>query len=230
MPRSHSRADKSQVRIEQFNGQWARVLGDPSLRLLCDAEEANYITLPMDALEIQQRILRCVRSPVRVVIDAFACVGGDALAMLFTHQQAEVHAVQRVSNPIEHARFERLRANLESLKQALKGRDEHRPDARCHGMEIKQFLREVPLQEVSLLYLDPPWAVGPDPKVVSRVPEILDFLKCNVFDACSVRPEIIFLKLPGRMNDFARWLPGYRLAEHPFFLTGRCCGHVLRRV
>ena len=60
-------------------------------------------------------------------------------------------------------------------------------------------MREVRLPYVSLLYLDPPWAVGPDPRVVSRVTKILDFLELKVF-AVMVRfmlPEIIFLKLPG---------------------------------
>jgi len=76
---------------------------------------------------------------------------------------------------------------------------------RWYDVDIGNFLMQCPLSEISVLYLDPPWAVGPDPSVVSPNDEIREFLWQNVFRFRT--PAVICLKLPRRVEDVAEW-PG----------------------
>ena len=191
---------KAQFILREFNSSWTKELGR-KVQLVCSEEETAYITRPADALAIQKEIAKHT-DELTVVLDAFACVGGDSLAAMHIHRQADVYAVQRVRNAEEEERFGRLGRNLRQFRGAL----ERKGKVEWHRSDIGSFIQQFKI-DISLLYLDPPWAVGEDPREISTAEAIRVFLKHNVFDYLRRKscPRLICLKLPYMVHDIEEW-------------------------
>ena len=202
----------------EFTEMWKkRLQTGEEFRLLCSAEETRILTRPHDAIFIQKAVARIYDKKIAVAVDAFGCVGGDAMGMMYVHRGAKVHSIQRTQNPEERARFKRLVENLSSFRNACI----RAGTISWYRSDIASFLKTTPLREISILHLAPPWAQGSDPKQVSPCADIRQFLKENVFDFMRVRPSIICIQLPRRTKNIQEWPgPGYALAE---------CLHVRRR-
>jgi len=198
-------ASKALFLSNELTTRWKRVLGvsDARFRLVCSAEETVYFTRPDDALAIQREISKHLGT-VSVFLDAFACVGGDSMAALYVHKEADVHAVQRAKSEEERARFIRLGQNLRAIRKSCSNRT---GSVRWYDIDIGSFLMQTDLPEISVLYLDPPWAVGADPEKVSSNNEICRFLRQNVFRFLKrdVAPSLICLKLPHFVGNIEEW-------------------------
>ena len=196
----------------RFSLEWANILECP-VTLECSDEETKYLTRPYDAMKIQRMISGHVER-ADVVVDAFACIGRDSLAAMCVHRAADLYAVQRVKGATERERFDRLGVNIRRVRNILR-----RP-GRVYWIDsdVGNFLMNFD-KNISVLHLDPPWALGSDPSSISPLSEIRRFLKHNVFDHLrkGYYPRVICFKLPCRADDIEDW-PGlavrYVSAEH----------------
>jgi len=82
------RATKEEYLALEFSNTWAdafKLKGNERyrFRLECDMEETRYITRPRDAMMIDKAIEAALDGDeIIIVVDAFACVGGDTIAMM----------------------------------------------------------------------------------------------------------------------------------------------------
>ena len=193
------RKTKAQHISEQFEKLWTNILGK-RVNLLCDDKETTYLTQPYDALEIQTEIAKHTGN-LKVIVDAFACIGGDSLAAIYIHRNADVYAIQRVESAEERERFQRLVHNLTQFRGVFRrtGR------VTWYQTDIGHFLTWFQ-SPISLLYLDPPWALGEDTRIASS-DEIRDFLTHNVFNSLQGKapPRMICFKLPHKVHNITEW-------------------------
>lgn len=186
----------------KFSSEWAEIL-ERRVTLECSDEETVYLTRPNDAMKIQRIISKHV-DRVEVVVDAFACIGGDSLAIMCVHPSADLYAIQRVKSDVERDRFSRLGSNIRKVRNILR-----RPGrVNWVDSDVGNFLMKFD-QSISVLYLDPPWAVGSDPSKISPLSEIRRFLENNVFNHLrkDAYPRAICFKLPFKARDIENW-PG----------------------
>jgi hypothetical protein len=118
-----------------------------------DHEEARYITFP-NHVEERSAVLRSLiscRSPV--IVDAFACVGGDSIALMGDFPDATLYAVQRVHTEVERQRFARLTSNVNNYNTVV---NQTRTNVLAVDSDIEDFMSAVD-RPIDLLYLDPPW-------------------------------------------------------------------------
>lgn len=194
--------DKATQIQTEFAELWSACVGK-SLDLKCTPEETVYLTQPRDALAIQDHIKK-LNPRVRTFVDCFACVGGDSLAAMFTHPNAHVYAIQRTKTAEETARFKRLESNLREFRR------QYRCSGKVHAVpsDIGNWLARALVADISVLFLDPPWALDTDPRKISPMEDIRAFLDNNVFRFLQCIPKLIVLKLPpGPVPDIASW-PG----------------------
>ena len=197
------RKTKEEFISDEFDSMWRRFLGvdDRRFHLECSPEETLYLTRPGDAVAIQEEVAKHIRS-VKVFLDAFACVGGDSIAAMFVHREADVHAVQRVRGDEERERFERLGRNLRTVRRVCR----RAGVVRWYDVDIGNFLMRGELSCISVLFLDPPWCLGRNPAEISSNEAIREFLWQNVFRFLGgVAPVVICLKLPRRAADVEEW-------------------------
>jgi hypothetical protein len=171
----------------------------------CDDDEANYITRPVDAKVIYKIMLRATPSSrCTHFIDAFACVGGDTLAAMWYFPRLHVHAIQLDEPRENHERFQRLTHNIATFNGLLPRRS---GSAQAYGTNIKSFLlSHAAVMNQSILYLDPPWELGPPGSGISSLRDISHFLEDHVFSALTEKPpRVIVLKLPCGELDLRDW-------------------------
>jgi hypothetical protein len=82
-------SNKRRERLD--NHFWARF----KIKMEYTTEEASYMTQPLECVERDRYLERILRPTLTgLIIDAYACVGGDAIAFMDTFRTATVHAVQ----------------------------------------------------------------------------------------------------------------------------------------
>lgn len=178
---SNSTESSSARRIERLREQLARVYWIEHMEFT--PEEAHYITQPEELLE-RNRVLARRLGGGGLVVDAFACVGGDAVSFaLDLPSTVTIHAVQVARCDETRARFGRLERNL--LPYA--------PRATVFGVAISEYLRQA-TTPISLLYLDPPWY--DDAHRAFTAPEVAGFLESEVFAHLQSPPLIVCAKVP----------------------------------
>ena len=199
--------------ISNFSLIWADTLGlsgraKALFRLECSPEVANYITRPIDSIEAALAIGEALEGgKCSVILDAFACVGGNAIGFVSYFKNSAVFAVQRVASQEENDRFARLNHNLSMVTRLV----ERTKPCTAVPMDVRSFIQDInpeTIPEVSVLNLDPPWALGPNLDQISPLWMIRRFLIDNVFTPCrakQINPRIICLKVPERIADVESW-------------------------
>ena len=174
-----------------------------------DAEEARYITFP-NHVEERSRYLRELipgRSPV--IVDAFACVGGDSVALMRDFPDATLFAIQRVRTEEERLRFARLTGNVNNYNATV---NRGRTSALVVESDIEDFLPVV-TKPIDLLYLDPPWeqdAHGPEFDESTLVAKMVDLVRL----ADDVRVIVLKIRADLSAESRARFLRcGYRITR-----------------
>ena len=201
--------DIQRLKIQHFIDVWSTKLGRKHNDIVfrCSDEEASYITPARDAMQVHSRIAEALDGETcKVFVDAFACVGGDTLAAMYQFRESKIYSIEKSS--AHDGRFERLKDNIEEFKQALGGT----VDVEAKSIGIGEFIKvSGDLMSISVLYLDPPWSLGPEhgsgasadgcqQSMYSPPAVISQFLNENVFTPLkekNVYPKIIALKLPG---------------------------------
>ena len=116
-------------------------------------EEHILITFPYHTHERSAYLRSIIRTPTPLIVDAFACIGADTMALMADFPRARLFAVQRAGNDKELERFQRLTCNTALFDETF-----------CHHsctlvtvpLEIERFLPSI-RKQINLLYLDPPW-------------------------------------------------------------------------
>lgn len=168
-----------------------------------DTEEHIMITFPSHTQQRSAYLRSLISTPTPLIVDAFACIGADTMALMADFPQAQVFAVQRTGSDKERERFQRLIHNTTLFNHAY-----HR--SRCSlvtvPLDIETFLSNV-RKQIDLLYLDPPWgdAIGlpyPDHVVTEYAASVLAL-------ACPP-PSVVVMKLRPKMETK---LSGYTLTR-----------------
>ena len=198
--RIQKQEQKAVYKGRQFVQDWGRRLGVPTFKFECTPEEWAYVSMPRDAVYIHSVIADALgENECKVFIDAFACVGGDTVAVMNQFRGAQVFAVQKGNTAEEIERFGRLTQNIDYFQRIMSDRPHL---VSLNRVGIRPFLTSLtPAQEVSVLYLDPPWALGEDPHSYSPPEVVNSFLDTNVWTPLrkkGINPLLIVFKLPGR--------------------------------
>jgi len=143
-----------------------------------------------------------------------------------------IYAVQRTANKKKYDRFERLRQNITTVLSLRR----HMPQVTPVNTDIKSFILDHMEEEsdISILNLDPPWALGNNPNVISSNGVIKQFLMENVFEPCQMKqinPKIICLKVPNSIQGVENWpnlTTGYILHSH-IHVRNKFFIYILRR-
>jgi hypothetical protein len=164
--------------------------------LECTEEEAKYISQPSETLE-RNRALKCYfegRENI-VIIDAFACVGGDSISLMSAFKSCKLHSVQRTETAEERGRFTRLVANTGNAIKHVASSSTCTPYANQISSAIKQIETNTRDSGVDLLFLDPPWF---DRGEKLDLDDMVYLLQKNVFDpmkAANLKPNVICMKV-----------------------------------
>jgi hypothetical protein len=201
------KADGVRNRFIRF---WRYQLKDDSIELLCSDEESRYITNPRDSQQMCKAVALILDSLGHTTttttrrlhfIDAFACVGSDALAaarFLGPAFLVDVLCIQpnnnnNNNNTTEAGRYTRLHHNSIAMQTAV--------PILTFPIDIKQFLK-VYASTFSkggagfILYMDPPWD---SPDIITA------FIDSNVLKPWMKEgwpaPVLVCLKVPSLLNN-----------------------------
>ena len=168
-----------------------------------DTEEHILITFPNHTRQRSAYLRSLVSTPTPLIVDAFACIGADTMALMADFPQAQVFAVQRTGSDKERERFQRLIHNTTLFNQAFHC---NRCSLVTMPLEIETFLSNMQKQ-IDILYIDPPWGddIGiphPDHVVVEYAASVLAL-------ACPP-PSVVVMKLRPKMETK---LSGYTLTR-----------------
>ncbi len=188
------------------------------LNMEFSTEEAKYISQPKETLE-RNVILRHIFGDKKdiTIIDAFACVGGDSVSLMYEFYLCHLHSVQRGETADEIQRFDRLCRNVTMAKKTFASNSR----VHTHKLPISDAFAEIKksVTTVELLFLDPPWY---DVDGRLNLESMCVLLSKNIFDpmlSCGIEPEFICLKLDFTPTDlqtsgsFKELIRGYKF-EH----------------
>ena len=125
-------------------------------------EEARYVTQPQEGVERNQRLATLLPAVnTELIIDAYACIGSDAIAFMNTFPNARVHAVQIQNTEETNQRFRRLITNIRTY---ITTHPTPHHAFQPHGCSAREYVEQRlpvimpdPATPIALLYLDPPW-------------------------------------------------------------------------
>jgi hypothetical protein len=177
-----------------------------------DEEESKYITYPHQVHERSALLKTLIRAPNPVIVDGFACVGGDSVALMADFPGADLYAVQCVTCAAENSRFCRLIHNVTEFNTKFR---QKRADVFTISCAVEDFMQQFN-KTVDLLYLDPPWfthgrCIAPD-AIMSQLNAILRIAKFHV--------KFIVIKVQTGIID-AEYFRGYTLVRSLTVNTSR---------
>ena len=175
--------ESSRRRVQRLQDQFERFYWVDGVEFT--PEEACFITQP-EELQERNRVLARRLTTAGLIVDAFACVGGDAVSFaLDLPPTMTIHAVQVARCDETRARVGRLARNLRPYGAR----------ATVFGMAISEYLQQA-TTPISLLYLDPPWYDTNDHHAFTA-PEVMGFLESEVFAHLRTpSPLIVCAKVP----------------------------------
>jgi hypothetical protein len=197
--RENEQQAKAKYIRDDFRRKWARQLkiSMSEFDFQCNDEEVMYITRPDDALYIHTAIGGALLGETcTTFIDAFAGVGGDTVAAINQFRNSNIFAIQ-LEMHTNTGRIDRLRNNVKVFQSILQRESSVDVIHNDIGIFLSQLVENQP---VSVLYLDPPWALGADHSSYSPPAVINHFLTRRVWEPLQrkkIYPLLIVLKLPG---------------------------------
>jgi hypothetical protein len=194
-----------------------------NMNFLFDAEESRYITFPSHTNERSDYLKKMIKAANPLIVDGFACVGGDSIAFMGDFPTADLFAVQRVATGSEKERFTRLVHNISDFNT------KHRmdvPSAVAVPCAVETFIPNMQ-QTIDLLYLDPPWEISEGREYDES--SIMAYIS-DVVAGARVHVHFVLVKIRyglTRMNC----LPGFRFKKTIEVLNNRrllYCFHVFQ--
>ena len=214
---------KAEATRARFLNFWRSTSNNMTLELMCSDEETRHITNPKDSVQMCQ-VMAVIIAKMNVssynsqqkkkkmimhFIDAFACVGSDALtAATFLGSSGlitDVLCVQSTDDDeITSGRYARLHHNAFAVKTSV--------PIIPFPMDIKRFLSVYAStfgEGDSILYMDPPWDSEPD---------IVSFIDANVLkqwpkkkkglssSSSWRRPTLVCVKVPSLLIGMEKLL------------------------
>jgi hypothetical protein len=184
--------------VKQFNQYWFD-LDNKTINFHFGVEEYPFITFTEPALLRNDNLMAKMNSmgiPVKpVIVEPFAGCGADTITFLYSMDPKKIYVCdsnKRVSTLLQH--------NVENFQDAMSYEDK-RVD--YFVGEAKDVYNQVDtsVDEISLLYLDPPWVVegieGRGSGGEADNAQLIDFLVEQVFQPMSVKkiiPRLIVMK------------------------------------
>jgi hypothetical protein len=166
------------------------------IRMKCTEEEAKYISQPSETLERNMVLKNLFRARENIVIiDAFACVGGDSVSLMNAFKLCTIHSVQRTETHEEKNRYDRLVTNMENARIIFAPCSAVTTYNNQISSAITQIKTNTAGDNVDLLFLDPPWF---DRGEKLDLTTMLFFLDSNIFTpmkSVDLKPEVICMKL-----------------------------------
>ena len=172
-----------------------------------NAQEATYMTQPDEGAPRNDYLHALLtRENTGLIIDAYACVGSDAIAFMKTFPRSRVHAVQIQNTEETGIRFRRLVTNLRNYKATHTiANDVFQP----HGCSAREYVERrlpgiAPTHDtpIALLYLDPPW-YGPDgvPYSPSGLVHMINNDMLAPMASQNRKPQVICFKVPAEFTS-----------------------------
>ena len=188
---------------QDFAHEMTLLYGIEILDFRFDTEEHILITFPNHTHQRSAYLRSLIRTPNPLIVDAFACIGADTMALMADFPRAQMFAVQRTGSDKELERFQRLTHNTALFNQTFYG-------GRCAlvtvPLKIEKFLSNV-RRQIDLLYLDPPW--GDDTGTPHPDQTVIDYA-ASVLALAQPPPKVVVMKLRPAIRDK---LNGYTLAR-----------------
>jgi hypothetical protein len=228
--------EKGRVIRDDFVRSWSSKLHIRGAFVFqCTPDETAYITRPRDAFPVYATMAAVLQRPCHTFIDAFACVGGDTLAAMNQFRNAEIYSIQisadKGGERTNSERYGRLCENINTFKTIIPTRHAL---VQPVGTDIGSFIQTYrPEKEMSVLFLDPPWALGANPLEQSSIGDMYTFLNENVWVHLihgGIFPVLIVLKLP-MDTDVGEWpiLRNYYNLQTTLTPRHKFCIHIFRR-
>ena len=201
-------------------------------------EEANMVSLPQRCVTRNESIARLLTGlgHAAVVIDCYACVGGDTLSFAKMAEEyglrLEIMAVQ-CSSSDDMGRVERLREHVRLYFRHNSTAGDY-AKVLVFNTPVQKFIMESLEKPIDLLYLDPVWHlpegfdlstnhgtdVDPSPATVSFITSIQNDVFGPMLEKGCPRPGLICLKAPTPFVEFSLalfnvspFVRGYTLRE-----------------
>jgi hypothetical protein len=161
--------------LELFSAQIADRF-DVRMEFRCDYEEFSMVTFPSHSAERSALLRSLITNPEPLIVDAFAGVGGDSIALIADFPRCELFAVQPTDTPTTWARFSRLTHNLMQFNRKFRG-DEY--TAITVAAKFEEFVPTV-RRTIDLLYMSPPWSWGMTGDIVDRIADVVNGMRTDV--------------------------------------------------
>ena len=182
-----------------------KTLYNVNMNFLFDADESRYITFPAHVRERSEYLRTVVRAERPLIVDGFACVGGDSLVFMGDFMSADVYAVQRAVTDGEKDRYARLAHNISDFNAKCRL---DVPKALAVPCAIEDFLPNVQ-ETIDLLYLDPPWEITEGREYDES--SIMEYIS-GIVAGAKVHVNVVVIKI---RYDLSRTdcLPGYEFLK-----------------
>ena len=196
---------------ERFLHFWRSASKDTTLELMCSDEESRHITNPTDSVQMCEAMAEIIHSCQLLrknkmhFIDAFGCIGSDALTASTVLGGGgggggfivDVLCVQSITDEKDPGRYERLHHNTLAIKTPV--------PIITFPMDIKRFIgvyaSTFGKSGGIILYMDPPW---------DSLPDITTFIDANVLRPWQSegwkQPALVCLKVPSVLAGMERLL------------------------
>lgn len=165
-------------------------------------EEAGYMTQPEESVPRDEALKALINTETRgCIIDAYACVGSDAIAFMHTFRNAHIDAVQIGDTADTQERFKRLCKNLQTYSRSIEGNPAHCTPHKC---AIRDYIeqRMQPGTDIEMLYLDPPWSAPDGPQYSPEgLVELLNADALDPLHRLRRYPTVICFKVPADMDE-----------------------------
>ena len=166
------------------------------IRMQCTEEEAKYISQPSEILERNKVLKNLFRARENIIIiDAFACVGGDSISLMNALRLCHIHSVQRTESFEERKRYDRLVTNMNNARIIF---------APCSAIttynnQISSVITTIKANtagnDVDLLFLDPPWFDRGEKLDLTTMRFLLDRNVFAPMKSVDLKPDVICMKL-----------------------------------
>ena len=185
---------------------------DVHMNFRFNEEESRYITFPHHVSERSVFLKTLIHTKKPVIIDGFACVGGDSIIFMADFPTATVYAIQCVFSSPDKKRFSRLIHNVTAFNRTY---GQNNAKALAVSSTIEEYLSNFN-KPVDLLYLDPPWFTNGR----ERAHDVIMHHLNAVLKTAVVNVKFVVIKIKSNVNN-ADCFHGYKLIKSLAMNTSR---------